>query len=290
MLCYYYSMSAALTQLVEIGLSRLEAEVYAFLLANRPTTAYGIGKRIGKPTANVYKAVESLARRGAVLTEEGDNRLCRAVPASEFLDRIDREFRERTKAAGQALAKLGHQTEDERVYRIESAPQLLERCRQMIERCKSHAVIDAFPQTLQAILPSIRGAVKRRVAVYVEAYKPIRIPGAQVAITDLGQQVLGQWRSQQLNVIVDGRECLTALLDTGLTEVHQGLWTNSLYLSCLMHSGRLAEHTLVRMRDAAAADPTGKSLIPILEKHPFLLHSKLPGHREMLARYTRKSK
>jgi HTH-type transcriptional regulator, sugar sensing transcriptional regulator len=283
---------AALRQLLEIGFSHLEAEVYVFLLANKPATAYGIGKRLGRPTANVYKAVDALSRRGAVLIEEGDNRLCRAVPAGEFLDQVDRAFHSKTKEAARTLGKLERQTEDERVYRLESAPQLFERCRNMLEeRCERFAVIDAFPRALHAILPSIQAAIARGVTVYVEAYESIRIKGAHVVVAaGLGEQVLEQWRSQQLNVVVDGRECLTALLDTGMTEVYQGLWTNSRYLSCLMHSGRLAEHTLVRLRNAAAAESSGDGLRSILASHPFLLHSDVPGHTEMLARYAGKSK
>ena len=278
----------ALDQLQEIGLTRLEAEIYAFLLANRPMTAYGIGKHLGRATANVYKAVDALARRGAVLIEEGDNRLCRAVPASEFLDHLDRKFHNQTKDAAATLAKLERPSEDEHVYRLESVPQVFERCRQMLEeRCERYAVIDAFPRALNAILPSIRAAVKRRVTVYVEAYEPIRISGAHVVVADVGARVLKQWRTQQLNVIVDGRETVTALLDKSLARVHQGLWTNSRYLSLMMHSGRLAEHTLVRMSNASA---TGSALKPILASHPFLLQSKVPGHADLLARYTDNSK
>lgn len=269
--------------MLELGLSRLEAEVYVFLLANRPMTAYGIGKRLNRATANVYKAVETLARRGAVLIEEGDSRLCRAVPAAEYLDQVDRAFHSRTRQVASALAKLERQGEDERVYRLDSALQLFERCRQMLERCERCAVIDAFPLALQAILPSIETAVGHGVEVYVEAYAPVRIEGAHVAVADVGERVLEQWRSQQLNVIVDGRESLTALLDTSLTEVFQGLWTDSRYLSCLMHSGRLAEHTLVRMRNAA-----GTELGEILAKHPFLLHGGVPGHAWILDRYRKK--
>jgi HTH-type transcriptional regulator, sugar sensing transcriptional regulator len=274
---------AALRQLQDLGFNQLEAEVYVFLLANKPATAYAVGKGLGRPTANVYKAVDALSRRGAVLIEEGDNRLCRAVPADEFLDQMRQSFRAKTEATAEALAKLERQSEDERVYRLESVPQLFERCRQMLEeRCERCAVIDAFPGPLHAILPAIESAVARGVRLYVEAYEPIRIKGADVVVTDLGPQVLEQWRGQQLNVVVDGRESLTALLDAEMKEVHQGLWTNSLYLSCLMHSGRLAEHTLIRLLNSPEA-----KLKAVLKSHAFLLNSDVPGHRELLARYAR---
>ncbi len=280
----YTTMSSVLDSLVALGLSRLEAEVYAFLLANRPVTAYAIGKRLSKPTANVYKAVDSLARRGAVLVEEGENRRCRAVPAEEFMEHARLAFRRKTETAAQTLAKLGQQPDDERVYRLESAAQLFERCRQMLEdRCQSIAVVDAFPAALEALLPSILLAIGRGVTVYVEAYEPIDIPGARLVVAAAGKQVLRQWRTQQVNLIVDGQECVTALLDVNLEVVFQGLWTNSVYLSCLMHSGRLAEHSLLRLERAVECG--SPDLLAILREHPYLLQTNVPGHRELLARY-----
>jgi sugar-specific transcriptional regulator TrmB len=55
--------SKAIELLRQIGLNQLEAEVYAFLLPSEPMTAYAIGTALGKPTANVYKAIERLARQ-----------------------------------------------------------------------------------------------------------------------------------------------------------------------------------------------------------------------------------
>ncbi len=279
------SKESVLDCLVEFGLSRLEAEVYVFLLANRPMTAYGIGKQLGRPTANVYKAVDALSRRGAALIEDGDNRLCRAVPASEFLHHIGKAFHSRTEQAAAMLETLERQTDDERVYRLESASQVFERCVEMLEtRCERVAVVDAFPRALDSILPSIRAAIRRKITVYVEAYEPVVLEGAKVVVAQVGKQVLKQWQSQQLNVIVDGRESIAALLNNDLTEVYQGLWTNSRYLSCMMHSGRLAEHTLIEMRNAS-----GRGLTAILDEHPFLLTSNVPGQRELLVRNKRKS-
>src|SRR6266542_1955367 len=87
----------------EIGLNQLEAEVYTFLLPSEPVTAYAVGAALGKATANVYKAIERLARLGAVLVEEGASRRCRAVPLKEFLRHTERERAARTREAEVAL-------------------------------------------------------------------------------------------------------------------------------------------------------------------------------------------
>ena len=67
-----------------MGLNALEAEVYAQLLKESPLTGYGVAKALGKPAANVYKAIDTLADKGAVIVDEGGTRQCRAVPAQGF--------------------------------------------------------------------------------------------------------------------------------------------------------------------------------------------------------------
>jgi hypothetical protein len=121
--------------------------------------------------------------------------------------------------------------------------------------------------------------------VFVEAYAPCAIAGADVVVVEHGPLSIDRWRSEQLNVVVDGREHVAALLSRDLSVVHQAIWSDSLYLSCLMHAGRLAEHTLIkltRMRRTAGV-PTG--LKRALEAHPFFANSDVPGQIEMVKRF-----
>ena len=81
-----------LQPLVDLGLTKLEAEIYTYLLGNSPSTGYGIAKGIGKPAANTYKALESLHNKGAILIDDSETRLCRSVPPDELFDSIERRF------------------------------------------------------------------------------------------------------------------------------------------------------------------------------------------------------
>jgi sugar-specific transcriptional regulator TrmB len=281
----------ALAVLTELGLNELEAEVYVFLLGQQPMTAYRVARHIGKATANTYKAIDSLARRGAVLIEEGENRLCRAVPAAEFIQHVQRSFSSLTRKAEDALSRVGQATWDERVYKVESAPQLLERCRQMLEdRLESVVVIDAFPAALNAILPSITHAVQRKKEVLVQAYTPVEIRGAEVVVPLEGGEVESQWGAQQLNVVIDGREALIALLNNDLTGVIQAVWTNSLYLSCMLQAGMLGEQTVHRLRAVQNGRNAAAQMKRILDRHRFFLNTEVPGQKELLARFVRKDR
>ena len=278
--------NTGLQQLVELGLNELEAQVYLFLLSNKPMTAYGVARQIGKATANTYKAIDSLARRGAVLIEDGDNRQCRAVPVREFMAHLARTFSERTRAAEQTLASLQLETYDERVYKVESVPQLLERCREMIAaRAERLVTVDAFPKALECIVPSLLSAISRGISVYVQAYAPIAIEGAQIVVAPRGREAETYWNSQQLNVVIDGRETLIALLDNDITEIHQALWSNSLYLSCLMHAGMTSEQTVHRLMEARSGKDATRKMNAVLDAHRFFLNSEVPGQKELVARF-----
>lgn len=276
---------AAVQHLRELGLNDVEAQVYTFLLSTDGMTAYKIGKFIGKPTANVYKAVESLSQRGAVLIEDGDNRICRAVPAGDFLKSLEQQFLARTKQADEALRDLTPGAMDERVYRIETSVQVIDRCNTLIDSATDIVVVDAFPLALNAVRGPLVAAAKRGVAVFVEAYAPIEIEGAKVVTFSRGAHAVEQWRSQQLNIAVDGREHVLALLSGDLSEVYQAVWSRSLYLSLILHAGRVCEHTLVRLFEADRNGGTGDELKRILSEHQFFLNSEVPGQKELLKRF-----
>src|SRR5262249_42168099 len=94
----------AATALADLGFTALEAEIYLLLLAESPATGYRIAQRLAKPTANVYKGLESLEQKGAVLVGEGAGRLARAIEPDELLAQVERRFHSRRERAANALA------------------------------------------------------------------------------------------------------------------------------------------------------------------------------------------
>jgi len=278
--------TARRTQILRrLGLTELESAVYAALVDRPPMTAYGVARAVGKPTANVYKAVHALERKGAVLVEDGGTRLCRAVPADLLLTRLE-ESAQRDIAEARALfAEPEPAATDERVYRLETPGEVIARCIEMLNRAQRFAIVDAFPAALETVAAAAAQAATRGVRVFVEAYAPCTIPGADIVVVEHGPVTLDQWRSEQLNVVVDGREHVAALLSRDLSAVYQAVFSDSLYLSCLMHAGRLAEHTLIKMtrlkRGAALPAPVKR----VLDEHPFFANTRVPGQIEMVNRF-----
>ncbi|MCP4685861.1 MAG: TrmB family transcriptional regulator, partial [bacterium] len=121
-----------LAPLVQLGLTRLEAEIYTFLLEKSPATGYGIAKGTGKPTANTYKALESLHNKGAIIVDDSEARLCRAVPTDELLDNFQHRFETVRNQAQTEFRKLKAAPGDSRVYQLKTPEQLVQRYRKML--------------------------------------------------------------------------------------------------------------------------------------------------------------
>jgi len=275
----------ALNLLRELGLNQLESEIYMFMLPQPPMTAYKIAKSIGKPTANVYKSVETLSRKGALIIEDGSSKICRAVPARVFLHRAEQNYHEISQKAQNVLKNIEVSPIDEIVFRVDNIEQVYTYCREMIERAKATVVIDAFPIPLQKIAPLVSKATKRGVEVFIEAYESITIEGTKITFIPIADRLVSQWGAQQLNIVVDGKENLMALLTHDGSDVLQAFWSNSLYLSCLHHGGRLCEQTLVRAIQARRNGASADEVISIIENHPFFITKAVPGQEELNRRY-----
>ena len=280
-------MNDPIAILTDLGFNQLEAEIYTHLLQSEPMTPYKVAQAVGRQTANVYKAVEILARRGAVMIEEGESRLCRAVPVKEFLRHTEREFLGKTKNAAAVLSAIDKPSFDERVYRIESVAEVVERVKTMLEReATDVAVVDAFPSAFAAIRPSIEKAIARGVKVFVQTYEPTDLRGAtSVVAARPAADVLEFWRSEQLNVVIDGRQSLVALMAPQLERVYQAIWSNSLYLATLLHAGMRSEHTIHQLLHMVDAKRSPEAIARAVKAHRFLLDSRLPGQEELLARF-----
>ncbi len=273
--------------LTALGFTALEAEVYAVLVEQSPATAYKLAQEVGKAAANVYKAVESLQRKGAILVEEGSSRLCRAVAPAELIQQLQRQFALATNRAGAALAQLTRTAGDERVYELRSGDQVLARARAMLRRTERMVLCDLFPEAVAELRDDIEAAVRRGCRVCVQVYHPVELdPRVTVFLSPDGESLLRAWPGQWLNIVSDSREHLLAFLRSGLSEVHQAVWSESVYLSLLYFSGLAAEMRAVAAGAILDADGAPESMRNAYAGvRECLSGADLPGITSLLARF-----
>jgi sugar-specific transcriptional regulator TrmB len=279
------SAEPCVQSLVAFGFTALEAEVYVFLLQESPATGYRVAQGIGKPVANTYKAIASLQAKGAILVEEGANRLCRAVSAEELLQRLERQFQENRQRASQALAALKASPDDDRVYHLRTWEQVAERSRQMLATCEQVAVLDLFPGPLAQLRTAIAETAARGVRTLIKAYEPAQIEGAEVVVYPRGHTILKRWPGQWLNLVTDGRETLLAFLTRDGKGIHQALWSGSAYLSWVYHGAITCETMLAAVERSLEAKATGAELRELIRSCHDLFRPTVPGYQALLHRF-----
>ena len=265
--------------LEKLGFSEIESLVYCVLLEESPATGYRISHAIGKPTANTYKAIAALAKRGAIVIDDSANRLCRAVPPSELLDRIDRDFSAHKDRAEKFLSKIRPAAGDDRVYQLSDVKQVIERSLAMFAGAKKAVLVDAFPKIVPHIASDLENAAHRGVEVVIRAYAPVVLRRVKVLLAPDADRLLSLWPGEQLNVVVDAEQFMLALLAKDIGSVHQAIWSNSTFLSCMQHNGLSAE---LIMTEAYAR--SGAELASDIQRIS-LTRSQLPGLQQLMERY-----
>jgi sugar-specific transcriptional regulator TrmB len=231
-----------------LGFSDLEASIYVFLCQESSITAYRIAQGLAKPVANTYKAINALESSGAVIVEEGESRLYRAVPFQELFKRMEHTLRERGALAAAALAEIRQPIADDRVYRLQGWDQIIERAKQMLARAEQVVIVNASPGFLSEIRDDLASAANRGIGVLLKAYEPVDIEGAVVALSNESRFIAEHFPVQELNLVVDATEGLQAFVDNLSGTVIQAIWTGSVFLAFNQYMGVLSEWHLTRFR------------------------------------------
>jgi sugar-specific transcriptional regulator TrmB len=215
-----------------LGLTQLEALAYTYLVSCPGITGYKVSKGIGKPTANVYRALESLERKGAVRHDRGAPPLFSAVPPAELLDQLERDFLDRREIAARALAsiQIGPDTDEDGIHALKSPDQVIGRARIMLAAARRVVLIEASEHFLAALADVVADARARGVRTVVLARAA---PGAAHVdtIVDSAPPVAGAI----LRVVADAHEGLMASLAPRADAVKDAVWTRSALFARTLH-------------------------------------------------------
>ncbi|MEK7316842.1 MAG: TrmB family transcriptional regulator, partial [Candidatus Eisenbacteria bacterium] len=187
----------------------------------------------------------------------------RAVSPAELMTTLARRFEANRLNAEIALSRLPIAKADERVYQLQTAEQTFARAREMIGGAKRVVLADLFPDPARYLAGDLAAAAKRGVAVAAILYgKDQEMPGAIVVRSTNFDVVKAGWPGQHLGLVVDAGEHLQALFDRPCKALHQAIWSNSPFLSCIEHSHFVAEMISQRIGAAgvATADPIATKL------------------------------
>lgn len=236
--------------LASLGFTEIEAAIYCELLRGPPATGYRLAKAIGKAPANTYQALAGLTSKGAVMSDDGQAKAYRATPPTELLTGLQRTFEASRNEAQAALEALHAPTEDDRIYQLKSPAQIYERAEGMIAGAREILLFDLFPEPLARLESALRQAQARGVVVAGLIYGAAPdLPFPVVAMRNRAI-VAERWPGLQLSLVTDASEHLVALLAPDGQTARHGVWSDSVYLACLKHSGLAAEIQISAAPDA----------------------------------------
>ena len=227
-----------------LGLTRLEALAYAWLAVNPATTGYQVSKAIGKPTANVYRALEGLERKGAVARDRGSPPLFHAVPPEELFDRMEREFLDRREIAVRAIAALAPSADadEDGIFVLTSYEQVVGRLSVMLAAARHRVLLDAPAAVLNEIGETLEDSSGRGVRLVTlvrgapGSERPDEISDPEPAAVDA------------VRMVVDTREALMASVAPGRSRVDGGFWTRGPLLVRTMHDAIAHEMFFVQVQ------------------------------------------
>ncbi len=211
-----HRLAAEITEdLRGLGFTDYEAQAYLALLRDSPATAYQVSKDSGLPRANVYAALESLAKKGAAQpVTENPVRYAPIQPEVLFarmLQDVDAQCR---RVAGK-LFRMRRQSGDEHVWSLRGDETIRAKIGSMIDGAQSHVWIKAHVRMLQDHRAALLRAAERGVQVILILFGD----GDQVAEYDLappsqvyvheGSGVEVGLANTLITVAVDFQEALT---------------------------------------------------------------------------------
>lgn len=148
-----------------IGFTEYEAQAYIALLQENPATAYQVGKQTGLPRANVYAALDNLAKKGAVQPVTENPVRYAPVEPGELFRQLVQQLDAQCRRAADKLSRLGRQNGVEHVWSIRGSETIRAKISAMIDASTSHVWIKAHEELVRPHRDALRRAAERGVQI-----------------------------------------------------------------------------------------------------------------------------
>jgi sugar-specific transcriptional regulator TrmB len=246
-----------LAKLKDFGLNSYESKLWTAILSRGISTAGELSDIANVPRSRSYDVLESLERKGFIITKLGKPIKYIAVPPSEVIERVKKRVKEDADYKSKTLESLrGSEVLDElnNLHKkgvdvvgpgeitgtIKSRTNLHNQLETMIRNASSSVVFvtteAGFIRKIEALQPLLeqakaRGVNIRFVVPLTKKSKPIADSIQNIAEVRKTKDTMGRF------CVIDGKECLFMLVDD--VETHPsydvGVWATAPFFAKSMH-------------------------------------------------------
>ncbi len=198
-------------RLVQLGLTRQEANIYLCLLQNKDLSGYEVSKITGISRSNVYGALASLVEKGAAYLLEGETNKYTAVMIEEFCENRIRRLKELKQELSAQIPQIRDSSEG--YITISSHRHITDKIYNMLEHVEYRVYLSMPTVYLEQFRRHLEqlSADGKKVVLLVSELPPTEIKGSIVYQTD--RQCDGQ-----LRLIVDSSFVLTGEMTGSVTD------------------------------------------------------------------------
>lgn len=275
-----------LQNLIEFGLSRLEAAAYIALLQEPGITGYRLSHILNKPTANVYKALSSMKKKGLISADEsGKARIFFPVPIGEYLKEQEFLFRKKSRELEAGLRRFSRKDAAARINRLSNFEQVLSKALGLIDEAEHIVVVDAFPEVLDKLRKSLEKKAREGITVIVHTYDEYSLAGCRVIVPESDSGIWRRVPERAFDVAVDGGVFMISNFNLDYTEVIEALYSNHVYLSLMIFNSLAKAVLFYELQEEKGFSPAAREeLDRFLEDRSAYLMENLPSVREFFKR------
>jgi len=210
--------------LSNVGFSPLETDVYVALLKEPGASGYRVAQVVGKSVGSIYKALDSLRVKGAVVANESTRPTTYvALSIHEYMNARRRDLEVLETKIEQELEEVVAAPAQGGVFELNSVGQVYERCRDLLRSAQTVALLNIDARPLEELRGELIAAADRGVKVLIKTRAPARVPGCGILAP--GRTQPGYVRSgDELGVAVDFREYVQAFLKIDGSGVEEAIW------------------------------------------------------------------
>ena len=273
---------ALIENLMKVGLSRLEAEIYIELQKNPFSTGYKIANSINEPLSNTYKAIESLVKKKCIIVYQNKKtKNYSAVNISTIISQKEEELKKQKEILETEINKISNSIKTEGIYLLNSIEDVFEKAKTMIENANTNIIIDSYPEPLIRVKEIIEKVSNKGIDIIIESSSSIQIEGCEIIEPENYIEDQNYWPCDWFNIAVDGEEFILAFLKKNGEGVFHAVWSKSPYLALMIYYSFVQEIQQLKLKKMFKDNLNTKEIERRNTELYNRLFSKIPGNRKI---------